>query len=83
MRDLTIKNIPKEISDEQVMEFVAVLIGRYHDTKLNSIPEVSSAIKAGQTGIDSFRVANALAPKFTKVEPVKEEEVLPKDVPQG
>ena len=80
MRDITIKNVPKEISDEQVMEFVAVLVGRYHDAKLNSIPEVSAAIKAGQTGIDSFRTANALAPKFTKVEP-KEEEVLPKDVP--
>ena len=71
MRDLTIKNIPEEISDEQVMEFVSVLIGRYHDAKLNSIPEVSAAIKAGQTGIDSFRVANALAPKFAKIEEVK------------
>jgi hypothetical protein len=64
--------------DAKILELQAVKA-----EKMNSIPEVSAAIKAGQTGIDSFRTANALAPKFTKVEPVKEEKLLPKDVPQG
>jgi hypothetical protein len=71
MRDITIKNVPDEIRDEQVMEFVAVLVGRFHDAKVNSIPEVATAIKAAQTGIDSFRVANSLPPKFP-AKPVEE-----------
>jgi hypothetical protein len=82
MRDITIKNIPDEVSDVEVLDFVAALIERYHDAKLSAIPEVVAAIKSVRAGIDSFRTANALAPKFAKVEP-KEEELLPKDVPQG
>ena len=82
MRDLTVKGIPDGVTDAQVFEFVGVLVERYENAKVNAIPEVSTAIKAAQVGIDSFRVANSLAAKFSK-EPVKEEEVLPKDVPQG
>jgi hypothetical protein len=61
---------------------MAVLIERYHNAKVNQIPEVKAATETAKLGIDSFRKANALKAKLEKLV-VKEEEVLQKDLPQG
>ena len=70
-REIVIKDVPVEIKDEQVYEWVAVLIERYHNAKVNQIPEVVAATEAAKTGIDSFRTANTLTAKFA-VNQVKE-----------
>ena len=72
MRDVTVKNIPDGISDEQVFNFVGVLVERYHNAKVNEVPEVKLAVTTAQTGIDSYLKANGMKPKFEKVAEVAE-----------
>ena len=73
--------IPAGISEQEVKEWVAVLVERKVNAELNSNAEVVKATEKAMVDIDSYRKSAGLAPKFEK--PVKEEEVLPKDVPQG
>ena len=70
--DVLIKGVPEEIGEAQLQEWCAILVERMHNTKLNSIKEVVQATEAAKTGIDGFRVANALKPKFAKAEEVVE-----------
>jgi hypothetical protein len=68
--DVLVKGIPDGISEAQVKDWVAVLIERFENAKVNQIQAVREAVVAAQTGIDGFRKANALTPKFEKaVEP--------------
>ena len=70
--DLTIKGIPEGITEAQVKEWCGVLIERYENQKVNQIEAVKTATEAARNNIDAFRKANALIPKFEKVEEVKE-----------
>lgn len=69
MKEITVK-VPDGFAEQEVMEWVGVLVERWHNAQVNNIPEIQAAVKAAQTGIDSFRTANSLQPKF---EAVKEE----------
>jgi hypothetical protein len=79
--DITFTGIPDAIGEQQAKEWMAILVERFENAKLNQIKEVVQATEAAKTGIDSFRTANALAPKFSKVE--EKEVVAPKEIPEG
>ena len=70
--DVTILGIPDGIAEQQVREWVAILVERFENQKLNQIQAVSEAVKTSQANIDTFRKANTLTPKFEKAEEVKE-----------
>jgi hypothetical protein len=79
-KDITITNIPEELSDSQVKEWMSILVERLEEQKIQAIPELAVAVKTGQTSIDSFRKANSLQPKFEAVpvaEPIEEPVVEP------
>ena len=75
--DIVIKGI-EGITEQEVLEWVAVLVERRKTAELNAVQAVSDAVKTFQTSVDVFRKANALEAKFEKVEeaepvePVKE-----------
>jgi len=71
--NLEIKNIPDEITEQQLKEWCGVLVERFYNQKISQIPEFVSAAKKAKTDIDSFRKANDLAAKFEqpKEEPVE------------
>ena len=71
-KDVVIKGVPEEISDQQLTEWCSVLIERYENAKLNQIQAVSEAVKTTQTNIDVFRKANSLDAKYE----VKEEKEI-------
>ena len=85
--DITFTGIPDAIGEAQAKEWMAILVERYENAKLNQIKAVVEASEAAKVGIDTFRTANALAPKFSKVEAVEEvppvEVVAPKEIPEG
>jgi hypothetical protein len=66
--DITFTGIPDGIGEQQAKEWMAVLVERFENAKLNQIKAVVEATEAAKSGIDTFRTANALAPKFAKVE---------------
>jgi allophanate hydrolase subunit 1 len=66
--DVLVKGIPEEIGEAQVKEWVAILVERFENNKVNQIKEVKQAVTTAQTNIDSFRAANALQAKFAKEE---------------
>ena len=70
--DITFTGIPDEIDEQQAKEWMAILIERFENAKLNQIKEVVEATEAAKSGIDTFRTANALQPKFAKAEVVEE-----------
>jgi len=70
---MDLRNIPEGITEEQVKEWVAVLVERFENAKVNQIPEVTVAVKNAQENIDGFRTANALSSKFKPAEDVKVE----------
>ena len=70
--DLEIKGIPEGITEAKVREWVAILVERYENAKVNQIEAVKTATETAKTNIDTFRKANLLTPKFEKVEEVKE-----------
>jgi hypothetical protein len=70
--DITIKGIPEGVSEAQVKEWVAILIERFENQKVNQIQAVKDAVVTAQTGIDGFRSSNGLALKFKKEEAVSE-----------
>ena len=82
--DIVVKGI-EGLTEKEVLEWVSILVQRREEAKVNQNQVVVQAMTAARTTIDTFRKANALEAKFEAkpVEPVKEEEVLPKDVPQG
>lgn len=71
--DITLKNIPIGISEEQIKEWVAMFVEQHQTNMINQIPEVVAATKSAQVNIDGFRKANSLKPRF-------EQEVAPKEV---
>lgn len=77
--DITFTGIPDAIGEQQAKEWMAILVERYENAKLNQIKEVVQATEAAKNGIDTFRTANALTPKFAKVE----EAVAPKEIKEG
>ena len=71
--DVTIKSIPDGISEEQVKEWISVLIERHFNSQIQKIPELVSATEQAKTDIDAYRVANTLKTKFVEEkEPVVE-----------
>jgi hypothetical protein len=72
--DITFKSIPDEIGEVQAREWVAVLVERYYNQKINQIPEVIQATETAKLGIDGFRKANSLQAKFESDPVVKEPE---------
>ena len=71
--DVTIKSIPDGISEEQVKEWVNVLVERHFNTQIQKIPELVSATEKAKTDIDEYRTANLLKAKFVEAkEPVVE-----------
>ena len=83
--DLTFKNIPDAIGEKQATEWMSILVERFHNAQVNSIPAVVQAAEAAKSGIDAFREANALTPKFRKVEekPVEVKDVVEEAVIRG
>jgi hypothetical protein len=77
--DITILGLPDEIGEQQAKEWMAILCERFHNAKLNQIKEVVQATEAAKTGIDTFRTANALQPKFAKAEEKAEEKLKVED----
>jgi len=73
--DVTILGIPDGIAEQQVREWVAILVERFENQKLNQIQAASDAVKTCQTNIDNFRKQNTLTAKFEKPKEVEE----PKD----
>jgi uncharacterized GH25 family protein len=69
--DVTIKGVPDGISEQQVQEWVAILVERAENAKVNQIKEVKEAVTESQKSIDSFRKANSLSAKFEKAEVVE------------
>ena len=65
--DIVIKGI-EGITEQEVLEWVAILFERKENAKLNQIQAVSEAVKTTQTNIDTFRELNALTPKYKAVE---------------
>jgi len=70
--DVTILGIPDGIAEQQVREWVAILVERFENQKLNQIQAVSDAVKTCQTNIDNFRKQNTLTAKFEKPKEVEE-----------
>ena len=72
--DVTIKSIPDGISEEQVKEWISVLIERHFNSQIQKIPELVSATEKAKTDIDEYRTANLLKAKYAveKEEPVVE-----------
>ena len=70
--DITLKGLPDSLQEGQVKEWVAVLVERHENAKVNALPAVIQAANSAKTSIDGFRKANALTPKFEKVEAVEE-----------
>ena len=62
--DVTILGIPDGIAEQQVREWVAILVERFENQKLNQIQAASDAVKTCQTNIDNFRKQNTLTAKF-------------------
>jgi allophanate hydrolase subunit 1 len=65
--DITLKGVPDGISEQQVKEWTSILIERYHQQKIQQIPELVAATTSAQVEVDSFRVQNALTPKYEKI----------------
>ncbi len=74
--------IPNGISERDAKEWMSILVERKVNADVNANPVIIAATEAAKVEIDTYRKVVGLAPKFAK-EPVKEEEVLPKDLPQG
>ena len=70
--DVTILGIPDGITEANVKEWVAVLVERFENQKVNQIEAVKTAVTTAQTNIDTFRKANTLTAKFEKAEVVEE-----------
>ena len=78
--DIVVKGI-EGLTEKEVLEWVAVLVQRKEEAKVNQNQVVVQAMTAARETIDTFRKANSLEAKFEVTKPV--EEVLHKDVPQG
>ena len=80
--DIVIKGV-ENVTEKEVIDWVAILVKRKEEQKLTP---PADKVQLARATIDSFRVANGLKAEFEvskQDESVKEEEVLPKDVPQG
>jgi hypothetical protein len=63
--DITLKGI-ENCTEEEVKEWVSILVERKENQKINSIPQVLQAQADAKLTVDSFRKANTLIPKFEK-----------------
>ena len=68
--DITIKGI-EGLTEAEVKEWVAILVERKENQKIQSIPALVQAQESAKLTIDTFRKANDLAAKFEKVEPIE------------
>jgi hypothetical protein len=64
--------IPAGITEEQAREWMAVLAERKINAELNANVAVAQATAKAKEDIDTYRKSVGLAPKFEKVEEVKE-----------
>ncbi len=70
--DILLKGIPDGLPEANVKEWVAILVERFENQKLNQIQAASDAVKTCQTNIDNFRKQNTLTAKFEKPKEVEE-----------
>ena len=56
--------IPNGITEEQVKEWLAILVERKVNADLNNNVEVKTATEKAKTEIDTYRKSIGLAPKF-------------------
>jgi len=73
MADVTIKNVPETITEEELMEWVSVLVERKEKAKLDP-PE--DKVLIARNVVDGFRTANTLVAKYA----VEKEEVVPVEI---
>lgn len=76
MVDVTIKNIPSGITEEQIVEWVSILVERKYNAEIQKIPALVEAQETAKTEIDSFRIANKLKTKYVVKEIVIEEPIV-------
>ena len=60
--------VPAGITEEQVREWVSVLVERKVNQALTTNPAVASATAAAKVEIDTYRKAVGLTPKYEVVE---------------
>ena len=56
--------VPTGITEQQVKEWVSILVERKVNTELNEKAEVKAAAEAAKTEIDAYRKSVGLQPKF-------------------
>ena len=66
--------IPAGITEEQVKEWVAILVERKVNAELNANVEVAKATAKAKEDIDTYRKSVGLAPKFEVVKEVAQEQ---------
>ena len=71
--DITIKGV-ENITEAEVMEWVAILVERKENAKIQAIPALVAAQDVAKVTVDTFRKANSLAAKYEK-EVVETEEI--------
>ena len=64
--DITLKDIPDGITEQDIKEWTSILIERYHNAKIQAIPELVAANDKAKADVNAYRVSNALPPKGTK-----------------
>ena len=70
-KDVVIK-VPDDLTDQQVKEWVAILIERKESAKVENNEAVKIAVETAQKSIDTYRKDNGLQAKFEKAEVVEE-----------
>ena len=71
--DITIKGV-ENVTEAEVKEWVAILVERKENAKIQAIPALVTAQGTAKVTVDTFRKANALKAKYEAVEAVEEVE---------
>lgn len=58
--NVTIKDLPDDMTEENVLKWVGVLVERHHNAKIASLPAVVTATNAAKTQIDTFKTSNKI-----------------------
>jgi biopolymer transport protein ExbD len=69
-RDVVVK-VPDDLTDQQVKEWVSILIERNENQKMQNNEAIKTALETAQKSIDAYRKDNGLQAKFEASE-VKE-----------
>ena len=66
--DITLKEIPDGITEEQLQEWCEILVKRQTDINISANPAVIEATNKANAEVDKFRKANGLKAIYTKEE---------------